>query len=335
MSKTRKTAGGKKGSSRARGAKSAGRQRQARPPRGAGSVKVSGPGQLPGGDPASGRIGAISGLQGKGMKGRGLADQGAMTGHVTMGVASGLGAGGGTGDHDPSAGDAGQVIGNGPEQDRAVRGDGAEGEDGTRLRLIEAAGEVFAEQGLKGARVRDICKRAGANIAAINYHFGGKRALYLASMRHWVQLRPEGVNGPTEDDLSLPARQRLERFVRMQVGRWLPANRPLWHRQLIARELFQPSELFDELLMKEIAPIAHRVATVVQTYLGAEAPQEFVALGVLSVIGQIMQYVNGRPVIDRLLKLQFTPELLEQIVQHVTDFSDAGLRAQAARLKGR
>src|SRR3954451_22724831 len=42
----------------------------------------------------------------------------------------------------------------------------------TRQRLLEVAGEVFAEQGFKNATVREICKRAEANVAAINYHFG-------------------------------------------------------------------------------------------------------------------------------------------------------------------
>ena len=48
----------------------------------------------------------------------------------------------------------------------------------TRRQLLEAAGAVFAEAGYRDATVREICRRAHANIAAINYHFGDKEKLY-------------------------------------------------------------------------------------------------------------------------------------------------------------
>ena len=48
----------------------------------------------------------------------------------------------------------------------------------TEKRLLEAAGEVFAEFGYRAATVRQICEKAGANIAAVNYYFGDKEKLY-------------------------------------------------------------------------------------------------------------------------------------------------------------
>ena len=53
-------------------------------------------------------------------------------------------------------------------------------QDSTRQRLLEAALEVFAELGYEGASSREICRRAGANGAALNYHWGSKQALWTA-----------------------------------------------------------------------------------------------------------------------------------------------------------
>ena len=60
--------------------------------------------------------------------------------------------------------------------DRVRRRDAA----GTREALLAAGTELFAEHGYDGVPVAAIATRAGVNKAMINYHFGGKRPLYLA-----------------------------------------------------------------------------------------------------------------------------------------------------------
>jgi len=53
----------------------------------------------------------------------------------------------------------------------------------TRERLLQAATRLFADNGYRGASVRDICNLAGANPGAVSYHFGGKRQLYRSVLR--------------------------------------------------------------------------------------------------------------------------------------------------------
>ena len=53
--------------------------------------------------------------------------------------------------------------------------------DRTREALIEHAEKLIASHGFHNVSVRDITQAAGANIAAINYHFGGKSGLLLAA----------------------------------------------------------------------------------------------------------------------------------------------------------
>jgi AcrR family transcriptional regulator len=54
------------------------------------------------------------------------------------------------------------------------------GEDSTRDRLLKVALDVFAEAGYDGASVREICKRAGTNVASLNYHWSSKERLWQA-----------------------------------------------------------------------------------------------------------------------------------------------------------
>ncbi|MFP4031684.1 MAG: TetR family transcriptional regulator, partial [Desulfococcaceae bacterium] len=58
--------------------------------------------------------------------------------------------------------------------------------DETRRALIHAGLELFGEYGIKGTSTRMLAELSGANVAAIPYHFGSKRGLYLAVVAHIV-----------------------------------------------------------------------------------------------------------------------------------------------------
>ena len=50
----------------------------------------------------------------------------------------------------------------------------------TRQALLASGRELFAAHGYRGASIRAITKKAGANLGAVTYHFGSKQALYGA-----------------------------------------------------------------------------------------------------------------------------------------------------------
>lgn len=65
------------------------------------------------------------------------------------------------------------------------QGDAAEAREGTESRqlLLNAAIQLFAEQGFNGTSVRDIASKAELNVSLVSYYFGGKEALYEACLR--------------------------------------------------------------------------------------------------------------------------------------------------------
>lgn len=64
----------------------------------------------------------------------------------------------------------------------------------TRERLLDAAEVLFAREGFEGVSLRAITSAAKANIASVNYHFGGKEHLINAVMiRHAMPVNEERV----------------------------------------------------------------------------------------------------------------------------------------------
>jgi AcrR family transcriptional regulator len=112
----------------------------------------------------------------------------------------------------------------------------------TRERLIQAASELFSENGYRGASVRDICNFARANPGAVSYHFGGKRQLYRVVLRQAAERLAEvGVAGDTDDG----EQQDLREIVRT-VFRRLQAD-PVATR-LLLRDLADGGTLAVEAL---------------------------------------------------------------------------------------
>ena len=97
--------------------------------------------------------------------------------------------------------------------------------DDTHARLLETAGHVFAEAGYQAAKVRDICARAGANIAAVNYHFGDKLGLYRQVLRYAACA----AGNLASLDLQLTGRTPLEKlrgFARSMLHSMYGEDRP-------------------------------------------------------------------------------------------------------------
>jgi AcrR family transcriptional regulator len=57
----------------------------------------------------------------------------------------------------------------------------------TRTQILDAAERLFAEHGYRGTSVRAITTLAGANLAAVGYHFGSKAELMAAVARRVVE----------------------------------------------------------------------------------------------------------------------------------------------------
>lgn len=199
----------------------------------------------------------------------------------------------------------------------------------TRRAVLDAAADVFAEVGFRNATVRDICRRADANVAAVSYHFGDKQALYAEVLTEQSRLALVKYPNPRPEPGMPPAR-RLELFVRSFLQRVLSAELHARHGRIMAREMVEPTAALDRLVAEAIRPQSEALRHIVTELLGDRADASVVRLCGMSVVGQILFYCHCQPVLTRLFPAAtFDASRLDELTAHITAFSLAAIRGMA------
>jgi AcrR family transcriptional regulator len=207
--------------------------------------------------------------------------------------------------------------------------------DQTRQKILESAGKCFAEKGFTSTTVREICGLAGVNIAAVNYHFGDKRRLYIEAVKqaHCHKGEPPQFNW----DRTTAAEQKLEEFVRGMMSRILDDQEPSWQVELLMREMARPTEACVELVRSFIGPMFDTLLSIVSEILPPDLPLIERHLHAFTIIAQCLLYRYHRP-IGRLLvgdeeyRALFDVDLL---TRHIARTSLAALHSRALEARSR
>jgi AcrR family transcriptional regulator len=186
-----------------------------------------------------------------------------------------------------------------------------------RQRLLDAALVEFGEHGYDAVSIRDICKRAGTNVASVNYYFRDKESLYIdtAKFAHFCSNQPL----PVWPDDMLP-RERLVRFIRGMVTQMhAPTSRAAM--KFMMREMAQPGKACQVIVDEFIRPMAFGLRSILAALL-PDLPPERLLMTTFSVIGQILFYRLNRPVAELIFGKENVDALtLEMVVEHVTAFT--------------
>jgi AcrR family transcriptional regulator len=199
----------------------------------------------------------------------------------------------------------------------------------THARLLNAAAELFAARGFKDVTIREICGAAGANVAAVNYHFGGKLGLHrevlnkaIDTMRATTDAARRAGEGGTPDE-------RLRAYVRVFARRVGQESHDSWIHRLMAREIADPTPALDLIAEHVIEPRLGYVGEIVAEMLGRPPDDEAVRRCVLS-IQSLCHGAMRQPLAARNARLSaYLPadaSALDRLVEHITEFSLAGVR---------
>ncbi len=198
--------------------------------------------------------------------------------------------------------------------------------DTTQLRILDAAGAIFAERGFEKATVRDIAARAEVNLASINYHFGDKERLYVETIKHAHRYRIAQAPLPAWP-AGTPAETRLRDFIQTTIRMMLVVEGLPWQQQLMAREMLRPSGACREMVEDSIRPHFEQLLAILDDLVPPSLPLPRRHQLGFSIIGQCIFYRFHGEVIDLLVpederQSHFSPR---QLGDHIADVALATL----------
>jgi AcrR family transcriptional regulator len=193
--------------------------------------------------------------------------------------------------------------------------------DPTREKLLEAAGPIFANRGYQATTIREICVGAGANVAAVNYHFGNKLGLYTEVLQQSVRAAEVLAVQNALDRNTLPE-DVLRALIRARLRSINGRDLPDWHSRLLAQELANPTPALRKLIDKVTRPIYKRLLELIGEMIGLPANDDKTRLCAISVVGQVLAYVLPGPLLTEIWpELKMRPDQVERIADHIADFS--------------
>ena len=209
----------------------------------------------------------------------------------------------------------------------------------TRTRLLEAGILCFAQKGFEGAGIREIAQLAQANSALVQYHFGGKEGLYLATLWHVFELGAHRV-----DDLPPPpapgdpeARPRAIAAIRAHVASFLRdclcgckfggafseqlerAALLLWNR-----EIQSPQPSTRDFIREAIRPYVRHLVGCLKV-LRPDLDEEGLLRMDMSIHAQLAYLHNHTELIGLIRGRAFEASDFPSLLDHFTTFSLRGL----------
>ena len=199
----------------------------------------------------------------------------------------------------------------------------------TKKRLLAAAEQLFADKGFDATSVRDLTARANCNVAAVNYHFGGKEQLYTEIFeRHMDILRDVRINAiekvMAKSEVSLE--ELLQAFTRSFIEPLLNESGGRSLMKLMNREMLDPHlprSLFIEKVIVPTMAVFSRALIKICPGLDETKTQ----LVIRSIVGQLLHTIQVQKIFgDEMGKSTFVMDM-NTIINHIVKFSAAGIRA--------
>jgi AcrR family transcriptional regulator len=199
----------------------------------------------------------------------------------------------------------------------------------TKNHILDEAEILFAQKGFDAVSVREITAAAKCNMGAVNYHFQSKKNLYMAIFQsRWIprELSMYEYLKKNLSKIDAPSPAALIQAVAQAYLEGPLSERELrCHRQLIIREINNPTEAFELVADQTLLPLFKYLQDHLKPFLPGHLDEENLTLDIMSIFGILLYFTYSRPMISWILGRQYDPDFKARLISQVVRFSLEGL----------
>lgn len=187
--------------------------------------------------------------------------------------------------------------------------------DTVQIRIVEAAGPIFAQKGFSATTVREICSAAKVNQAAINYYFGSKENLYkevftstYSSMTPWTELSDEPEKKAEIRNRFSSFEEYLQDILVRRTKEVFATELSRWKIQLIFREINDPTPCCGDRLQEYIVRDYQSLYAILDEYFDPATPEDIRWKFLFGMMGSIFFYKSSGWVLRKLISEEMRQE---------------------------
>jgi len=184
--------------------------------------------------------------------------------------------------------------------------------------LLEAAGRLFAMHGASEVSIRRVATEAGVTPAMVHYYFGGKEGLYDALLERTLARIVERVRAVANrrgDQTDGPA-GRIGALLEVFMAAF--AAEP-WVPTIVVREVLSEGGRLRERFIEDYAShIAILLPGLLRSEIDGGGLRDDLdpELAFLSLMGMVVMPFVARPVVERVLGIDYGDEFVRRFVAH-------------------
>ncbi|MBL9077903.1 MAG: TetR family transcriptional regulator [Planctomycetes bacterium] len=208
----------------------------------------------------------------------------------------------------------------------------------TKQTILDAAEELLAEQGYAATSLRQLTARAGVNLAAVHYHFGGKEALAKAVLARRIapinaeRLRRLAALPAGNRDTAAIVRAFVEPPLRAGAGGGASPGARLC--RVFGRVMVEQPPFLRAFLARQFRGVARRFeAALADALPGLDRAATWWRLHF--VIGAMAHTLQNSEALSHLTGGACDAGDVDALIEHLVAFATGGLRAPTARRRRR